>query len=194
MISASTHNIYNEAAIIAMFLDMGVSPEDLKGYLAKTSLPASRETKCEANGIAVYTKMAKGQNATATSSAFESVIVEPGVKELILLLDETYDAPGETETAAWIFDVRYECLNDPKIKKIIVGGDRYLDHRVSMLMAGIPEEKLVCIPQMPETAQLVDTQGIDAIYILHDVNYVSRAHKVRDEVQKRIQEAGRCGQ
>lgn len=194
MISGSTHNIYNEAAIIAMFLDMGVSPEDLKGYLAKTSLPASRETKCEANGIAVYTKMAKGQNATATSSAFESVIVEPGVKELILLLDETYDSPGETETAAWIFDVRYECLNDPRIKKIIVGGDRYLDHRVSMLMAGIPEEKLVCIPQMPETAQLVDTQGIDAIYILHDVNYVSRAHKVRDEVQKRIREAGRCGQ
>ena len=194
LISASTHNIYNEAAIIAMFLDMGVKPEDLKGYLAKTSLPASRETECEANGIAIYTKMAKGQNATATSSAFESVIVEPGVKELILLLDETYDAPGETETAAWIFDVRYECLNDPKIKKIILGGERYLDHRVRMLMAGIPEEKMVCIRQMPETAGLVDTQGIDAIYILHDVNYVSRAHKMRDEVQKRIREAGRSGQ
>ncbi len=193
LISPATHNIYNEAAIIAMFLDMGVTPEELKGWLAETSLPASRETKCEANGIAIYTKMAKGQNATATSSAFESVAGEPGEKELILLVDEAYDGPGETETAAWIFDIRYECLNDPKIKKIIVGGDRYLDHRVSMLMAGIPEEKMVCIQQMPETANLVDTEGIDAVYILHDVNYVSRAHKVRDTVQKRIEEAGRCG-
>ncbi|MBQ1409919.1 MAG: DUF1727 domain-containing protein [Oscillospiraceae bacterium] len=194
LISSSIYNIYNEAAIIAMFLDMGLVPEELGGYLAKASIPASRATKTEANGIAIYTQMAKGQNATATSSVFEAVAKEPGEKELIILVDEVYDHPGESETAAWIFDVQYEYLVDPHIRKIIVGGDRYLDHRVRMLMAGIPPEKTVCIQSMTETAELVDTEGIDSIYILHDVNFVSRARAVRDAVQKRIEAAGRKSQ
>ena len=194
ILSASVYNIYNEAAILAMFLDMGCKPEELRDCLAHASIPASRATKVEVNGITVHTHMAKGQNATATSSVFEGVVKEPGEKELIILVDEVYEHPGESETAAWIFDVQYECLNDPHIKKIIVGGDRYLDHQVRMRMAGIPEEKTVCIRGMSETAELVDTEGIDSIYILHDVNFVSRARAVRDAVQKRIEEAGRKSQ
>lgn len=194
LISASVYNVYNEAAIVALFLDMGLAPEELRAHLAKAAIPASRMTKTEANGITIYTQMAKGQNATATSSVFEGVAKEPGEKELIILVDEVYDHPGKSETAAWIFDVQYEYLNDAHIKKIIVGGDRYLDHRVRMLMAGLPAEKTVCIRGMAETAEYVDTSGIDSIYILHDVNFVSRARAVRDAVQKRIEEAGRESQ
>lgn len=194
LLSASIFNVYNEAAIIAMLLDLGLTPGELSGYLAHAAIPASRATKTELNGVTIYTHLAKGQNATATSSVFETVAKEPGEKEVIILVDEVYEHPGETETAAWIFDVQYEYLNDPHIRKIIVGGDRYLDHRVRMLMAGIPEEKMVCIRGMAETAELVDPEGIDSIYILHDVHFITRAHAVRDAVKKRIEEAGRCEQ
>ena len=192
LISASIYNVYNEAAIVAMFLDLGLTPEELGEHLAKASIPASRATKTACNGVTIYTHLAKGQNATATSTVLEGIAREPGEKEIIILVDEVYDHPGESETAAWIFDVQYEYLNDPHIRKIIVGGDRYLDHRVRMRMAGIPEEKMVCIRGMAETADLVDLAGIDNIYILHDVHYITRAHAVRDAVQKRIEEAGRC--
>lgn len=192
MVSHSVFNIYNEAAVIALFLDMSMSPEELAGYLANTEIPPTRETDSEACGIKVFTRMAKGQNATATSSVFENISKEPGEKEVILLLDEVYDDPNKSETAAWIFDTDYEFLNNEHIKKIIVGGERYLDHRVRLLMAGVPEEKMICIRGMQETAELADVSGVDSIYILHDVYYVSRGHAVRDAVIKRIEEAGGC--
>ena len=191
-VSTSVFNIYNEAAVIALFMEMGTEPGELGRQLAETRIPPSRETSTEAGGIKIYTRMAKGQNATATSSVFERVSKEPGDKEIILLLDEVYDDPNKSETAAYIFDTDYEFLNDEKIKKIIVGGERYLDHRVRLLMAGVPEEKTVCIRGMQETADIADISGIDSIYILHDVYYVSRGHAVRDAVIKRIEEAGRC--
>ena len=37
-----------------------------------------------------------------------------------------------------------------------------------------------------ETADYVSCEGIDKIYILHDVNSVSRGHNVRDAVIERI--------
>ncbi|MBR4231638.1 MAG: DUF1727 domain-containing protein [Oscillospiraceae bacterium] len=194
MISRSVFNVYNEAAVITLFMDMGVPAEELGECLSATVIPPSRETDSEAGGIKVFTRMAKGQNATATSSVFESISKEPGEKEIILLLDEVYDNPNKSETAAYIFDTDYEFLNNEHIKKIIVGGERYLDHRVRLLMAGVPEEKMICIRGMQETAGFADVSGIDSIYILHDVYYVSRGHAVRDAVIKRIEDAGRCSE
>ena len=37
-----------------------------------------------------------------------------------------------------------------------------------------------------DTADYVDTTGIDKIYILHDVNAISRGRKIRDLVKSRI--------
>ena len=66
-------------------------------------------------------------------------------KEIILILDEVFDNPLKTETVAWIYDTDYEFLNQSSIRKIILGGARYLDHRLRLLLAGIPAEKLVCL-------------------------------------------------
>ena len=59
---------------------------------------------------------------------------------------------------------------------------------------GVPEEKICCIREMQKTAELVDVTGLDSIYILHDVFYISRGHRVRDTVKSRIENAGRCAE
>lgn len=186
ILSPAVHNIYNLAAVIALFRDMGLSPEKLAEGLKKAKLPVSRESHEVVGGIELITQVAKGQNPTAVSTVFENVVKDPSEKEIILMLDDLFKDPNKTETVAWIYDTDYEYLNDEHIHKIVIGGERYLDHRLRLLLAGVPEDKIVYMRDMFETANHVDFDGISKIYVLHDVNSITRGRMVRDAVKERI--------
>lgn len=186
LVSPSVFNIYDEIAVIAMFRDMGLAPEKLAQDLARVKIPASRLTQQTVGGVELITQMAKGQNPAASSTVFETVSRDTSDMELVLLLDEVFDNPLKSETVAWIYDTDYEFLNRENIKRIVVGGERYLDHRVRLLLAGIPEDRIVCVRDPFETANYVDTQGIRKIYVLHDVNFITNSHKIRDAIADRI--------
>ena len=104
----------------------------------------------------------------------------------MLFLEEAFDSPLKTETISWIYDTDYEFLCQDCIQKIVLGVARYLDHRLRLLLAGVPAEKIVCLRQELDTADYVDTTGIDKINILHDDNAISRGRKIRDLVKSRI--------
>ena len=191
LISKSIFNNYDQAAVIALLRELGIPGERLARSLGQIQLPLSRETRQQVGPVELISTLAKGQNPTAASSVFEALSKASGEKEVILLLDEVFDNPKKSETVTWIYDSDYEFLNNPHIHKIIVGGERYLDHRVRLLLAGVPAEKLVCLRDPDATAAYVDTQGIDKIYVLHDVNFITRGHRVRDAVKQRLLAAGR---
>ncbi len=186
-ISGAVHNLYNLAAVVTLFRDMGMAPERLAEDLKKVSLPVSRESRETVEGIELITQVAKGQNPTAVSTVFENVVKDPSEKEIILMLDEVFKDPNKTETVAWIYDTDYEYLNNEHIRRIVIGGERYLDHRLRLLLAGVPEEKLVYMRDIFETANHVQFDGISKIYVLHDVNSITRGRMVRDAVRERIQ-------
>ncbi len=190
LVSTALHNVYNTAAVVTLFRDMGVSPDDIARCMKAVRLPASRETRQTVNGVELITHVCKGQNATATSTVFENIVKEPGEKEVILLLDEVFDNPKKSETVAWIYDSDYEFLNDPHIRKIVVGGERYLDHHLRLLLAGIPEERLVCMRDPLATAPYVNPDGLDRIFVLHDVNSITRGRLVRDAIKERMLQEG----
>lgn len=190
LVSSALHNVYNTAAVIALFRDMGISAEEIARSMQAVTLPASRETRQTVNGIELITQVSKGQNATATSTVFECLAKDEGEKEIILLLDEVFDNPKKSETIAWIYDSDYEFLNNPHVRKIVVGGERYLDHRLRLLLAGVPEDRIVCVRDPYETAAYIDPEGLDRIYVLHDVNSISRGRIVRDAVKERIERKG----
>ena len=186
MVSASLHNAYNLAPVIALFRDMGLAPSEICKGLEGARVLASRESFETVGGIQLVTHIAKGQNPTAVSTVFEFLAKDPAPKEIILILDEVFDSPLKTETVAWIYDTDYEFLRQDCIRKIVLGGARYLDHRLRLLLAGVPAEKMVCLRQELDTADYVDFHGVEKIYILHDVNAISRGRQVRDLVKARI--------
>lgn len=188
LVSKSIYNIYDAAAVAALFRDMGMAPAALAQAFSQVTIPASRETIQRVGGIELITQLAKGQNPTAVSTVFEGISRDPHSKEIVLLLDEVFDNPRKSETVAWIYDSDYEFLNGESVRKIIVGGERYLDHRVRLLMAGVPAEKIVCVRDPFETPEYVDTEGMEHIYVLHDVNFISRGHQIRDDIAQRIKQ------
>lgn len=189
VISEAVHNIYNTTAIIALMRDMGNSCAEVADLLKETQLPQYRETHHEVDGTEIICRVAKGQNATAVSTIFEQVAKDPDEKQIIIILDEPYENPKKLETIAWLYDTDYEFLNKDNIKRIIIGGLRHRDHRLRLLIAGIPQEKIFCTPDFMKTPDFI-SKDVNKIYVLHDVNCVTIGHNVREVIRKNLTKEG----
>lgn len=65
------------------------------------------------------------------------------------MLDDLGDAEETSENTAWIYDTDFEFLNDDSITQIICSGVRRTDYKVRLLLAGVPEEKLLVLKKSP---------------------------------------------
>lgn len=186
LVSDTIFNAFNIMAIITLFRTIGYSPEVIAEHIKHIKLPENR-VACEDLGkIKMYTFSAKGQNVSAASTVFEYLAKEPSKKELILLLDEHYGDDPNIETITWLYETDFEYLKNENIKKIIVAGQRYLDYKLRLRLAGIPVEKTVCVFDEQTIPDYVSTDGIESIYVLHDVTTVLRAKKIKDKIKEKI--------
>ena len=106
----------------------------------------------------------------------------------MLLLDELQDRNHPSETLTWLYETDYEFLNSPNIKKIIVGGHMYLNHKLRLLLAGIDENRIVCVEDEADIVEHVDTSGIEKVYVLFEIDYVTKAKNMRDRIVERARE------
>ena len=115
----------------------------------------------------VYNVLGKGLNAFAESRVYETIVDQPGDKELIMLINDLSLAAHWSENISWIYDTDFETLNVDSIKKIVVFGDRGLDYRLRMLFAGIPEEKIVHVNKAEDAIRQVDILPNMNYYVLY---------------------------
>lgn len=180
-------NIYNTIATITLLSEFGLSTEQIKDALNKSTVVKSRFSEEKVNGIDIILHLAKGQNPVACSRVFDYIKTEPGNKAVILNLDDYFDARESTENLTWIYDTDYELLNDESIKRIVVGGVRYKDQLLRLLLAGVPREKIVCTKDEQDTVKILNLEGIDKVFITYDVYTVHIANAVRHKLIEKIQ-------
>ncbi len=184
--SSAIHNIYNTAAIVSILRDIGEKPDRIANALKSTKPPVSREGSEVVCGVNVYRKVAKTHNPTAVSTVFENIKKDKSKKLLLMVLDEIFENPRKSETVAWFYDTDYEFLNDESVTKIILGGDRYLDHKLRMLLAGIDESKIICIPKHIDVLNYADLTDVESVYVVYDIYTSDVARKVTAEITERI--------
>ena len=141
-----------------------------------------------ANGVEVINFVSKGLNAVATSRVLDYLTSLNDNIEIVLLLDDQFDNKNNSETMTWIYDTDFELLNKPNVKKIIVGGVRNRDYKLRLLLAGIDKEKIFTCDKEEDIVDLVTTDSIDKIFILFDVNFVSKGAKINERVVEKIKE------
>ena len=129
LISDTVFNAFNVLSYIALMRELGFAKQELVDFLKTQRVTKIRETSVKFNGIEYLTYAAKSQNVSAASTVFEYMAKEPSIKEVVLLLDEVQDRNHPSETVTWLYETDYEFLNSPNIKKIIVGGHMYLNHK-----------------------------------------------------------------
>ena len=188
LISDTIFNAFNVLSATALLREIGAEREDIAAYLDTQKVTKIRQTCIKYNGIEYHTYSAKSQNVSAASTVFEYMAKEPSDKVVVFCLDEVQDKNHPSETLTWIYETDYEFLKSPNIKRIVCAGHMYLNHRLRLLLAGIPEDKIVCIEDDNLVPQYVDTEGIEKVYVLFETDYVLKGGRWRDAIVARAME------
>lgn len=188
LISDSIFNVYNQVAVTTLLREMGMSPEELRDGFSKLHIVDTRYNKTTVNGIHVIDHMAKEHNPVACSVVFDYLSKEPGTKELLFLLDDE----KLLENMTWMYDCDYEKLNSPLIKRIVIPGNRAKDQKLRLMMAGIPEEKIVIGMTDEEAPEHLSLDGTEQVFVLHQCYKPDLSHKLHQRIEELIRERGVC--
>lgn len=186
LITNNIINVYNMLAMITVLREFGLTKEQLDVSIPKLKIVETRFSEEDIQGMKVIMHLAKGQNPIACSRVFDYVRKEEGNKAVVLLLDDLHEAAHSSENITWLYDCDFEFLNQPEIKQIVVAGARYLDDKVRLLLAGIPEEKIVCLREEMQIPEQLDLKQIDKIFILHDLYAFELAKQVKEKIKQKI--------
>ena len=187
LINNNIINVYNMLATITVLKEIGLTKEQINPVLKKQKIVDTRYSKQEVNGIEVITQLSKGMNPIACSRAFDYVRKESGNKAVFVLLDDLHEAASGSENIAWHYDTDYEFLNDDSIKQILTAGARYLDTKVRFQMADIDMSKVVCQRDEVSLVEKLNLEGIDKVFILHDLYSIELKNEIKDRVIKKIE-------
>ncbi len=188
LISETIFNAFNVLSATAVLREAGIGAGEIAEFFESQKITKIRETCIKYNGIEYHTYGTKSQNVSAASTVFEYMAKEPSIKEVVFCLDEVQDKNHPSETLTWIYETDYEFLNSPNIKKIVCAGHMYLNHKLRLLLAGIPEEKIVCVEDDSLVPQFIDTEGIEKVYVLFEIDYVRKGGRWRDAIVARAME------
>lgn len=182
LISEMTHNIYNEMAIMALLDQIGTEPQEIGRILGSIHLPAIRFEEITVGNQTLVMSMGKGQNSISVSRNFDFVANEPEEKTVILDMDDPFDRKKSVEYMGWIWDVEYEQLNRDNIKQILVTGPRCYDHKARLILAGVPEEKILCVMDEMEAMEHVELDGVRKIYLIFDCTTLDLANRMKQKL------------
>ncbi len=179
LLSDSIFNAYNLTAAVALLRELGLTHDEISAAMAHTRLVASRYNEEMIGTNKLIMHMSKEKNALACSRAFEYVSGQPGEKEILLVMNCIGDEKHWSENVSWLYDCDVEFLNHPDIRCIAVTGKRAWDYKQRLLLAGVPEEKVRLSEEPFAAAGLLDYAPNTSIYVLHGVDSLNLANRVR---------------
>ena len=190
LIGNNVTDSYNLIAAVALLSELGLNIEDIQKSIEKIKVTASRYNSEVVGGKEIIMNLAKGQNPIACSRVCDFIRHEEGRKTVVCMIDDFYDAKETSENIAWIFDIDFEFLNHDSVKQIVLSGVRHQDYHLRLLMAGIPEEKIVCCEKELDTPEYIDYDITDKIYLLYDVYTMDYANKVCADIKNKLGKGG----
>ncbi len=189
LISTILFNVYNQLTVITTLLELGYSSEEVYQLVGKIQVPDSRLNQTVVNGVTVVQAMSKGQSCISSCRTFDYVSSSNGKKSIILAMDDYYDRKKSIEYIGWIYDVDYEFFHRDDIVQVIASGPRCYDHKVRLLLAGVPEERIVTCPDELDSIDLVDITSADSVYILYDTSTYPLSCQMKEKLVHRLEDA-----
>lgn len=179
-------NIYNSLAAAALLMRMGLAPERIAESMQKMKISESRYAEKTVGGKNIIMHLAKGQNPIACSRAFENAKDYPGTKSVFLYIDDIHDAANSVENISWFYDTDFEFLNDDSIAEILISGARHHDVFVRLLLAGVPEEKMMHCREPEEAIEKLRPEKAETVFIIYDLYNIEIAGRVEKRAEEII--------
>lgn len=191
IINDSIFNIYNVLSVIAVLRETGMRHEEIFKYLSNVKIVASRFNERTEGGLTIVLQMAKEKNPLANSRAIEYVANLKGKKEIILMPNCLTDGDNWPENPTWIYESDYEFLNSDDITCIVITGPYCSDYELRLMLAGVPEEKLISVFDEFSSAEAVPLIPGENVCIISGMDHFPIAEKARDRIFERAREMRR---
>lgn len=169
IVNNAIFNIYNEVAVIALLTEFGCKAEDIASYMKNLRITDTRYNEAESGGKKIICTMLKGFNPIACSRNCHTAQIRDGKKAVFFMIDDIHEEADSSEDIAWYYEADLEALNDESIVKIYSAGPRSVDMKYRLLLAGIPEEKIVTGRNEEEIIAQMSGEGIDTLLIFFDM-------------------------
>lgn len=180
-------NVYNSLSAVAFLSEFGIPQDQISGSMKKLSISETRYQETVINGKKIILHLAKGQNPVACSRVFDNVRKYPGRKAAMLFLEDYFDAAKSVENMSWLYDTDFEFLGDDSVTQIVAAGARHLDTYVRLLMADVPEDRIVHTLENTDAATYLKPELFDAVFILYDVYTIGLANDIKTQVAKMLE-------
>ncbi len=181
--SDSIFNAYNTLSVVAALRQLGYEHEKIVPVLENITVSSSRHSEETVGKVRLIRQMSKEKNALAGSRAFDYIAGRAGRKELLLMMNCLGDTRHWSENTCWIFDADFEFLNDPSIVQIVCAGARCRDYKLRLLMAGVPEDRILCEDDEFRAAERLSYTPGDDVYLLYGTDSLERAYRVYDRMK-----------
>ncbi|MBR1989642.1 MAG: DUF1727 domain-containing protein, partial [Firmicutes bacterium] len=89
-----------------------------------------------------------------------------------------------SENTCWLYDCDFEFLNQDCIKNIVLCGPRRLDHKLRLLLAGVPEEKLSYSEKEIDAPDQLKLFENDNVYVLYGTDSIGLGNRVAAKVRE----------
>lgn len=196
LIEKNITNITNQTGVIAALSCLGIEMNKIIEAMSNIKVVNTRYDVFTKKGKTVRFSLAKGKNPIATSRVLDYAIRSEKNKAVILMnmiyphmINEGGDELKNdySENVGWLYEIDFEYLRDEKVKQILVcGGKRYLDYRNRLLLAGIDKDKIIAINDSLKSAELINFEEVEEVWILFDDFYYNYALNIRDKIFKRL--------
>ncbi len=189
LINDNIVNVYNFVGAISVLTEIGLDRESIAKGFSESKIVKTRFDEVNADGLKITLLMSKGQNPIATTRCFDyAAKAKSDKKAVIVIIDDKSDNTNDSENTCWLYDSDYSVLANDSVKQVIFGGPRYKDQYLRGLIAGISPEKLKVVADCRATADLVDLEECDAVYLLHDLYRPDDAEAIKNRLIMRKKE------
>lgn len=178
-----TYNIYNALAAYAVAREFGLSDQEIAHAFAANKRIFGRQEMIHYQGKEIDLILVK--NPVGLDEVLHMLNTEKDDYSLVTLLNANHADGIDT---SWIWDADYEGLNKKKIKKVLVGGQRWHDMGFRLEVAGFEPGSMLTNPDDDSLVIEIGQLPTKKVYIL--ATYTAMLALRKTMAEKKIIKAG----
>lgn len=176
----SIYNIYNCAAAFAACSLAGAPDKTIAGVISNFTLKSGRQINFRLGERRGTLLISKHENSIGYDTNLRYIRDSGGECSVMIIVDAISRKYFTSETS-WLWDIDFELLNSPNVKKIYLCGRYVNDLKVRFSYTSVPAEKLVCFEKVKAAAESLKSQPGEDIFV---ITCFSDCGKILSEVVK----------
>ncbi len=157
--------VYYTLASFTLCKTIGINENIIKKYLNDFPLPSKRMKEMYIDDRPVFMLESKNENNLSYYESLHYINEQKNKKTIILGFDNVSRRYNKNDLS-WLYDVKFELLNDKNIDKIFIIGRFRYDVLTRLNYANIDKEKLVLIDNIDTLIPKIKNESVGNIYTM----------------------------